>query len=94
MSEDPKELVDTNPLSKSEIEDLLGVTEAEEEVAKRKLPDPAIVRACVVVGLIFLGAALGKPELKDTWVDPIMSGFTVAAPIGLAFWLKHHHPRT
>lgn len=74
--------------------DMAKVLDDEEEdvqaEVRRLLPDAATIRAVVVVLLVFVGAVVGKPELKDTWVDPLVTGFTVAAPLGLAWWIRIH----
>jgi hypothetical protein len=84
-------MADQEDTQQLDLTELLDLDKDEVEQAKKRLPDSALLRAAIIGVLVFVGAAIGKPELAhNEWVDAIVSGYVVAAPLGLAWWLRRH----
>lgn len=78
-----------------DINDLLGVDDENVATAKKRLPDASVLRAALVGVLVFVGAAIGQPELGQNHViDALVSGYVVAAPIALGWWIQRHSKQT
>ncbi|AVO22429.1 hypothetical protein SEA_POOMPHA_28 [Mycobacterium phage Poompha] len=70
-------------------EDLLDLTDEEVEDAKTKTPEPALIRGAIMA-VVGLAAYILGAQIDTAWVDPVVDIYAVAAPIGLAWWIRRN----
>ncbi|AXC35137.1 minor tail protein [Mycobacterium phage Phranny] len=90
---------DTQPLDLSELfddnaddlglNDLIGISDEEVEEARKKVPEPALVRGGIMAVVGLVAFILGK-QIDTTWVEPVMDVYVVAAPLALAWWIRRN----
>ncbi|AAN01784.1 hypothetical protein SEA_SOYO_31 [Mycobacterium phage SoYo] len=89
---------DTQPLDLSELFDddndlglneLVGISDEEVEAARKKVPEPALVRGGIMAVVGLVAFILGK-QIDTTWVEPVMDVYVVAAPLALAWWIRRN----
>ncbi|AFU20656.1 minor tail protein [Mycobacterium phage Chupacabra] len=70
-------------------EDLLGLSDEEVDEARKKTPEPALIRGGImaVVGLV---AYIVGAQIDTAWVDPVVDIYAVAAPVALAWWIRRN----
>lgn len=56
---------------------------------KRRVPEPALIRGAVVAIVSLIGVVLGK-QLDVSWIDPVLSFYTVVMPLALGWWIRRH----
>ncbi|AXC37654.1 minor tail protein [Mycobacterium phage Grum1] len=90
---------DTQPLDLSELFDdddddlglneLIGISDEEVEAARKKVPEPALVRGGIMAVVGLVAFILGK-QIDTAWVEPVMDMYVVAAPLALAWWIRRN----
>ncbi|QXN73868.1 membrane protein [Mycobacterium phage Eaglepride] len=71
------------------VEELLGLTDEEVEEARKKTPEPALIRGGIMA-VVGLAAYIVGAQIDTAWVDPVVDIYAVAAPIGLAWWIRRN----
>ncbi|AEK07395.1 hypothetical protein ROCKSTAR_29 [Mycobacterium phage Rockstar] len=92
-------LDDTQPLDLSELfddeddelglNDLIGISDEEVEAARKKVPEPALVRGGIMAIVGLIAFVLGK-QIDTAWVEPLMDVYVVGAPLALAWWIRRN----
>ncbi|AIS73703.1 hypothetical protein SEA_PANAMAXUS_29 [Mycobacterium phage Panamaxus] len=95
---------DTQPLDLSELfkdddledeadelgfNDLLGISDEEVEDARKRVPEPALVRGGIMAVVGLVAFVLGK-QIDTAWVEPVMDVYVIAAPLALAWWIRRN----
>ncbi|AZS12000.1 minor tail protein [Mycobacterium phage Zetzy] len=71
------------------LNDLVGISDEEVEAARKKVPEPALVRGGIMAVVGLVAFILGK-QIDTTWVEPVMDVYVVAAPLALAWWIRRN----
>jgi hypothetical protein len=55
---------------------------------ERHLPKPVLVRATVVAVAAVAAALLGKEAIDTSWVDPVLSIYSLSVPLVFGWWIN------
>lgn len=55
--------------------------------ARKRIPEPALVRGAILAAVNLVGVIVGS-TLDIAWVEPVVYLYGVLGPVGLALWIR------